>query len=93
MLGNGIGWITEEFSEIEFGDKRLKTRFLKLAEQFTKKSEAPINQACEDWSDTKAAYRFFNNQKVKSENIISEHCKRTKIRAEYLDTILAIQDT
>ena len=23
MLGNGIGWITEEFSEIEFGDKRL----------------------------------------------------------------------
>jgi hypothetical protein len=93
MLGNGIGWMTEEFSEIEFGDKRLKTRFLKIAEQFAKKSEAPINQACEDWADTKAAYRFFDNQKVKSENIISEHCKRTKIRADYLDTILAIQDT
>lgn len=87
------GWINEEFSEIEFGDKRLKVRFLKIAEQFSKKSEAPINQACEDWADTKAAYRFFNNQKVSSEKIISEHCKRTKIRAECLDTILAIQDT
>lgn len=86
-------WINDEFSDIEFGDKRLKVRFLKIAEQFSKKSETPINQACEDWADTKAAYRFFNNQKVSSEKIISEHCKRTKIRAECLDTILAIQDT
>lgn len=93
VVKNSNGWLNEEFSEIEFGDKRLKVRFLKIAEQFSKKSEAPINQACEDWADTKAAYRFFNNQKVSSEKIISEHCKRTKIRAEYLDTILAIQDT
>lgn len=90
---SSIDWTNEEFSEIEFGDKRLKVRFLKIAKQFSKKSEAPINQACEDWADTKAAYRFFDNKKVSSENIISEHCKRTKIRAEYLDTILAIQDT
>jgi len=92
-MGTRIGWTNEEFSKIEFGDKRLKVRFLKIATQFSKKSEAPINQACEDWADTKAAYRFFNNQKVSSGKILSEHCKRTKIRAEYLDTILAIQDT
>ena len=86
-------WINEEFSEIQFSDKRLKSRFFKMANQLSKKSEAPINQACEDWADTKAAYRFFNNEKVSATQIISEHYKRTEERTRNLDTVLVIQDT
>ncbi len=85
-------WANEEFSEIQFSDKRLKSRFFKMANQLSKKSEAPINQACEDWADTKDAYRFFNNEKVSAAQIISEHYKRTEERTRNLDTVLVIQD-
>ena len=55
-----ISWATEEFAEIDLGDKRL----IHLCGRFSNAPESPINQACEDWSETKAAYRFFQNDSV-----------------------------
>jgi Transposase DNA-binding len=54
-------WSKEEFWGIDFNDKRLTNRFIKLSEAFLNRPSVPINQACEDWSDTKAAYRLFDN--------------------------------
>lgn len=86
-------WTDEEFSKIEFKDKRLKARFLKIAKELSKKSEAPINQSCGGWAETKAAYRFFANNRVSSNNIIFEHCKKTALRVKNLNIVLIIQDT
>lgn len=53
----------------------------------------PINQACEDWADTKAAYRFFDNPKVSPERILSSHYERTVKRMQSHAVVLAVQDT
>lgn len=52
-------WVLDEFSGIDFGDSRLDSRFYKLASNFAKNPQAPINQASDDWFDAKGTYRFF----------------------------------
>lgn len=55
--------------------------------------ESPINQACQDWSETKSAYRFFQNENVDAGKIMAAHRDRTATRVADHKTILAIQDT
>ena len=87
------GWFRDEFSKIDFGDQRLNDRFLRTGEMLSEQPEAPINKACNSWSDTKAAYRLFQNNKVSSKSILAVHVANTLERAKGFKTILAIQDT
>lgn len=43
-------WAIDEFSGVDFGDKRLNNRLIKLTDSFANSPEKSINQACEDWS-------------------------------------------
>jgi hypothetical protein len=53
-----------------------------------------VNQASEGWSKTKAAYRFFDNDRVKARNILDPHRQRTKFRVQaQTEPILVVQDT
>lgn len=88
-----MGWAADEFKEVNLGDKRLNSRLIKLCDSFSESPESPINQACADWAETKAAYRFFQNKNVEVERIISAHRKKTAERASDHHAILAIQDT
>jgi hypothetical protein len=87
------GWASQEFGEIDLGDRRLKDRLVKLADKLASSPESPINQACGDWANTKAAYRFFQNEDVNEKTILQSHVSNTLERAKELGTILAIQDT
>lgn len=58
------GWASKEFGEINLGDQRLKERLVRLSDSLASSPESPINQACGDWANTKAAYRFFQNENV-----------------------------
>ena len=49
----------EEFGGAALGDERLNQRLVKLATRFADKPTASIPGACGDWSETQAAYRFF----------------------------------
>ena len=86
-------WAAEEFAEVDLGDKRLNKRLIHRCDRFSDAPESPINQACEDWSETKAAYRFFQNDSVEIDNILATHRSKTAQRANKYDRILAIQDT
>ena len=86
-------WAMEEFAEIKLGDKRLDTRLIKLCERFSDAPESPINQACVDWAETKAAYRFFQNDKVEVGKMLAVHRCKTAQRAKEHKTVLALQDT
>jgi len=88
-----MGWAADEFKEIDLGDKRLDSRLIKLCESFSQSPESPINQACADWGETKAAYRFFKNKNVDVERIMSAHRQKTSARAKGHSTVLAFQDT
>ncbi len=59
-----MGWCAEEFSHANFGDLRLKKRFLSLSQSFLDHPGHSIPAACRGWAGSKAAYRFFDNEKV-----------------------------
>jgi len=86
-------WAAEEFEEVDLGDKRLDARLVTLCDRFSDSPESPINQACADWAETKAAYRFFRNESVDANEILAAHRRKTAHRAKDYDTVLAIQDT
>jgi len=87
------GWAADEFADVSLGDKRLQARLIKLCDRFSDAPESPINQACADWAETKAAYRFFHNQNVETSEILAAHRRKTAKRAGEHNTVLAIQDT
>src|SRR3972149_8373808 len=90
---NDISWVTEEFSKMNLKDKRLNQRCQTIAGALEQQPSEPINQACEDWADTKAAYRFFDNPKVSPAQILAPHTKRTVKRMKSQALVLAVQDT
>lgn len=87
------GWAAEELADIDLGDKRLKARLMKMCDRFSEAPESPINQACADWAETKAAYRFFQNENVEADEILAAHRRKTAQRASEHKRVLAIQDT
>lgn len=86
-------WATEEFEKALFEDKRLNKRLFMIARDFYGKPEANIPQASESRAKTKAAYRFFDNEAVTMESILSSHCESTVNRIKKEKIILAVQDT
>lgn len=86
-------WATKEFEGIDLCDKRLNSRLVKIAGQFISATESPINKACGNWGETKAAYRFFQNDNIEYKDIIRHHSKNTTTRSADEKIILAIQDT
>jgi len=88
-----MGWAADEFKEINWGDKRLNERMFSLCDSLSESTESPINQACTDWAETKAAYRFFRNDNISTEQIMSTHREKTAERASKQYTVLVIQDT
>ena len=86
-------WCLDEFATAELKDARLNRRCGELAVQFAMQPSGPINQACEDWADAKAAYRFFDNDKVTPERIRAPHHQRTVERIAQHKQVLAVQDT
>jgi hypothetical protein len=86
-------WAAEEFAQVSLGDTRFDARLVKLCDRFSDAPESPINQACADWAETKAAYRFFQNETVAVGAILAAHRGKTVERAKPHQRILAIQDT
>ena len=86
-------WAVEEFFQVALKDARLNLRCRALAESFGQQPTAPINQACEDWADSKAAYRFMDNPKVTPEDILLPHSAHTVGRMAGHAVVLAVQDT
>ncbi|WP_426149123.1 IS4/Tn5 family transposase DNA-binding protein [Polaromonas sp. DSR2-3-2] len=59
-----MSWAAPEFESIDLGDPRHNRRANRLIERLNAKSTASIPQACGDWADTMAAYRFFGNEGI-----------------------------
>lgn len=86
-------WAAQEFEAVELQDTRLNRRCQLLASSLGQQPQAPINQACESWAETKAAYRFLANEKVQPDEILASHAQRTVARMSSHDFVLAVQDT
>jgi hypothetical protein len=69
----------------DFGDARLAKRFRGLLGQMGNAMGRSIPFACQDWANTKAAYRFFSNESVNEEEILTGHFRSTGTRAAAID--------
>lgn len=85
--------IADEMQGVDFGDKRLNKRCKTIVNALAANPEASINAACDGWSDTLAAYRFFNNEAVSSELILQPHRVATECRMREQSVVLIVQDT
>ncbi len=56
-----MSWALEEMEQVDLGDKRLETRIISLLNALGSKPLETIPVACQGWAETKAAYRFFDN--------------------------------
>ena len=53
-----MSWAAQEFETLDLGDARLNRRAVLLAERLAQKPGASIPNACHNWSETVAAYRW-----------------------------------
>lgn len=62
-------------------------------ERMAAEPTASVPQACHGWSETIAAYRFFDNEKVQWHAILEPHWQQTQKRMQTHQVVLCLQDT
>jgi hypothetical protein len=85
-------WAEEELRTLQLGDRRLHPRLFRILDTLSRCPEASIPEACGNWADTKAFYRFCSSKRVNSLDIEWAHHRETRRRARQYQRILAIQD-
>lgn len=86
-------WAEEETQTADLGDERLNQRFSIILQQLGDKPQFSIPTACGGWSETIAAYRFFDNKKTSFEQILRAHQDATIKRIKMAPVVLLVQDT
>ena len=87
-------WLEQELKGCKFKDKRLGRRFKHLCKQLWTGIGETIPFACQDWSNTKAAYRFLSNDRTDEHQILKGHFQSTQQRfAKTTGRILVLHDT
>src|SRR5580658_2568383 len=90
----GDAWFDDELAGSDLADERLNKRLRKLLTQFGGAMGQSIPLVCQDWANTKAAYRFFSNDRVTEADILAGHLQATQDRmANHDGLILMLHDT
>ena len=86
-------WISEQWENCNLGDNRRNTRAIKIAQSIILKPDLSLPNQLENWAELKAAYRFFNTEKVTHESLQKKHREKLLERAKQEEIVLFIQDT
>ena len=87
-------WLEKELSTCRFKDKRLEKRFKDIVSTLASETGKTIPEVCEQWSTTKAMYRFLSNDRVDEDEILSGHFNQTSERIDATHgPILVLHDT
>lgn len=93
-VGDGDQLIQRELECGAFPDERLGKRLGVVIQQFAGGTAESVPLACQDWANTKAAYRFFANERVTEEDILAGHFRSTRERFGGVDgPMLVLHDT
>ena len=94
-MDKGSGeWFDRETAGCSLADARLHKRLRTLLERLGKAMGESIPLACENWVNTKEAYRFFANERISEAEIVEGHLRSTPDRSAAADgPILILHDT
>jgi hypothetical protein len=90
MLVAACPWWEGELTGCAFGDERLGQRLHKLIERMEGAIGASLPLACQDWANTKAAYRFFSNGRVSEAQILAGQFQATRDRFAATDGVILV---
>jgi hypothetical protein len=91
---DNAAWVAGEVAGCRFHDARLGKRLGSLLHQLGGSIGGTIPFACQDWANTKAAYRFLSNDDVDEQAILAGHFQATRERAQASSgPLLILQDT
>ena len=86
-------WAAEELKTLDLGDARLNKRAVLLAERLAAKPSASIPNACSNWTETIAAYRFLGNDALSWQDVMQPHWQASVQRMAQHPVVLCLQDT
>lgn len=86
-------WVRNQFKGVNLPDLRLVNRLDQIACRMMAKPCWSIPKQNKKWKDIKAAYRFFDSNKVRFSKLVKPHINQTKKKVAKMKQILAIQDT
>jgi len=87
-------WVEKETAESKLGDVRLNRRLGAMLEALEERPGQSLPTAFQDWSNTKAAYRFLSNENVSEDKILKGHFAASALRIQATEgPILILQDT
>jgi len=86
-------WAKEEMANVDLGDERLDCRVMTVLSALGSRPTVSIPAACGGRAEMRAAYRFFDNDKVTFEKVLEPHMERSRERVAQHQTVLLVQDT
>jgi transposase Tn5 family protein/transposase-like protein len=86
-------WVVTEVSSADLGDQRLNRRLELVLRRLADQPEKSIPASLRGWSETQAAYRFFDNEKVTAEKVLAPHREATLQRVRQHAVVLSVEDT
>src|SRR5690554_5780753 len=90
----GQDWVETETSGCDLGDVRLNRRLGIMLSAIGERPDKSLPTAFQDWSNTKAAYRFLANENVSEDKILEGHFAASALRIQSTEgPILILQDT
>jgi Transposase Tn5 dimerisation domain/Transposase DNA-binding len=92
-MSEELNGFIEESKAANFGDARLTKRFGNLLNSLMNAPNKSIVGACKSWSETIAAYRFFNHKNITETEILAPHQAATLERIKNEKIVLIPQDT
>lgn len=93
FLPAGGDWASQEWGAAPLGDARLVQRLITIGRDRYALPQATIPQTCGSRAKTKAAYRFFDNERVTLQNLLAPHIEAATKRVAREKVVLAVQDT
>ena len=82
-----------EVAGVKFGDERFTNRLVRVVEALGSRPHDSIPAATDTRTELEGTYRFFANEKVTPERILSTHFECTRRRCSEQSVALLVQDT
>ena len=86
-------WAVHALAGLRLSDERLMRRAQLIMTQMGQRPGDSLPQACGNWSQTKAAYRFLDNDAVDPQRLLAAHTEAALGRMRAHAVVLALQDT